>query len=191
MGRKIPFVEVKERNPFGESVNPEAVKDPEFTSNYIPGYSEKMRDRQLDIAAGPTPDTVEHRFHWARIRKLTDNSEEGRRVQHWKQKGYRKANYEEMKKLGYDLDKNDAISKGADGNAYWGEHVLMVTDAETAAAIWEQNQLAMENQANEYEAKVAQAVENFNMTDVAKKTRMTANPFEMEAEVQGPKKKKR
>jgi len=180
MTKKRVYIEVEERNPFGEDVDERVFTDPTFTSNYVPGYSEERYKNEVRKSENEPIVPLKHRFHWARCRSLRDTeAPEGRRVQHWKQEKYEVANYDDMVKEGYDLSENEAIHKGADGRAYWGEHVLMVAKADVAAAIFQRNEQAIGAQERVAANMMDEATEKFNRTPVAKRTNMKAGAFEM------------
>ena len=180
MAKKQVYIEVEDRNPFGEDIDERVFSDPTYTSNYIPGYSEARHANDVRKTKNEPITPLKHRFHWARCRSLhnTDASE-GRRVQHWKQEKYEVANYDAMIKQGYDLSENEAIHKGADGRAYWGEHVLMVASADVAAALYQRNEEAIGAQERVAANMMDDAVEKFNQTPTAQRTNMRAGAFEM------------
>jgi hypothetical protein len=187
MAKKAIYIEVEDRNPFGESVDERVFADPTYTSSYIPGYSEQVRQNELRKANNEPIKPLKHRFHWARCRALQDTERaEGRRVQHWKQKRYEVANYDDMIAQGYNLAENDAITPGPDRQAYWGEHVLMVASAEVAAAHVEKNRQAASDLEEKPQYMMDEAVERFNRTKTAKRTGMKAGAFE-EVEVRSKK----
>jgi hypothetical protein len=145
--RKVTYVEVEDRNPFGESVDEEVFNSPEFTSNYIPGWSDERHQNDVRKGQGEPIVPLKCRFQWARCKDVKDTEKaSGRRVQHWRQKRYTIPDYKEVQEMGYDLDENEAITRGPDGKAYWGEHVLMVAPAEVAAAHYQAKQQANEDQ---------------------------------------------
>lgn len=145
--RKVVYVEVKDRNPFGEEVDEEVFQDPEYTSNYIPGWSKQRHDNELRKAAGEDIIPLRERFQWARCKGIMNTErDEGRRVQHWRQKRYEIPDYDDVVAMGYDLNENSAIHRGEDGKAYWGEHILMMASAKVAAAHLRKKQQADEDQ---------------------------------------------
>jgi hypothetical protein len=145
--RKVVYVEVEDRNPFGESVDDQVFNDPQYTSNHIPGWSDERHQNDLRTARGEPIVPLKCRFHWARCKDVKDTEKaSGRRVQHWKQKRYEIPSYKEVQAMGYDLDENEAITEGSDGKAYWGEHVLMMASAEVAAAHYQKVQQANREQ---------------------------------------------
>ena len=189
MAKKAIYIEVEDRNPFSESIDERVFEDPTYTSSYIPGYSEQMRENEIRKTENRPIKPLKHRFHWARCKSLQDtNRDEGRRVQHWKQKRYEVANYDDMVAQGYDLSENDAITKGPDGRAYWGEHVLMVASPEVAAAHYEKARQANADQQEQPQYMMDTAVERFNRSRTAKRTGMKAGAFD---EVEIPAKKGR
>lgn len=177
---KVVYIEVEARNPFGESVDESVFKDPTRTSNFIPGWSDERHANEVRKAKNEPIKPLKHRFHWARCRALGDTERsEGRRVQHWKNQHYEVADYDDMIKEGYKLNENEAITRGSDGRAYWGECVLVVATAEVAAALYEKNEQAIQAQEQVPAHMMEDATERFNATPVAKKTRMKAGHFEM------------
>jgi len=172
------YIEVEDRSPFGESVDPRVFEDVEHTSNYIPGYSDKISANDRRKQNHEPIEPLTHRFHWARCKDVRNvDADDGRRVQHWKQKRYQVANYDDVIAQGYNLKENDAIWKDPDGRARWGEHVLMIASAEVAAAHYKKVQDEADELQKEPEYMMENAVERFNRSKAAKRTGMRAGAF--------------
>ena len=134
MARRI-YVQVEDRNPFGEEFDESIMEDPTRDSTYIEGYSDVRRQRELDVRAGKDPAPLKHRLQWARAKTFDGARNDGRRVMHWQtNKRYEIIDYDEAVKMGYRVDLNPAILRGEDGRAYLGERVLMIASAKVAAA---------------------------------------------------------
>lgn len=161
MGRK--FIEVHDRNPYGEDVDERAMQDAARDSTYIEGYSDIRLQRELDIRDGREPAPLKHRLQWARGKSFDGTKNDGRRIMHWSvNKHYKMLPYDEAIKLGYGVDKNPAITRGADGLAYLGERVLMYAGGPVAAANLkkvDQEQQALFNQPRQ---RMENATEAFN-----------------------------
>ncbi len=180
MTKKAIYIEVEDRNPFGPDIDERVFKDPTFTSDYIPGYSDKRHENDVRKSKSEPIKPLKHRFHWARCRSLKNtDASDGHRVQHWKQQHYHVADYDKMIEEGYDLRENDAITKGPDGQAYWGEHILMIATAEVASANYVKNEQAIKDQEETAANTMDAAVERFNKTPTAQKTGMKAGHFEI------------
>ena len=162
MARKR-FIQVEDRTPYGEDFDPAILEDAARDSTFIEGYSDVRTQRELDMRDGKRPDPLKHRLQWVRAKKLDNTSADGRRMNHWStRKGYRTLSYDDAIKLGYKLDNNLAISKGADGLAYLGDSVLMIADAATAAANLMKVQRENEDLLNKPRRDMEAAVERFN-----------------------------
>ena len=178
--KKVQYIEVENRNPFGEDVDERVFNDPTFTSNYIPGWSNIRHENELRKSRGEEIIPLKHRFHWALAKDLKNTDmDNGRRVQHWIQNKYEVAQYDDLDKMGYPVKENLAISRSPDGKAVWGEHVLVVAGAEVAAAHYQANEAAIEAQEEEPSFIMDRAVEKFNKSDVAQRGGMKATAFEM------------
>lgn len=161
MARK-QFIRVEDRTPYGEDFDEKILHDAAIDSTYIEGYSDVRTQRELDVRAGKKVDPLRHRLQWVRA-KSTDNTADGRRPQHWSsRKGYRPLSYDEAIKLGYRVDKNMAISKGADGNAYLADCMLMFCDAPVAAANLKRVQQDAVDLQERPQRAMEEAVERFN-----------------------------
>jgi len=161
MARRVSYVEVEDRNPFGEAMDESVFQDTGFTSNWVPGYSDVRRQREIDMAEGKEVQPLAHRFHWIRDRN-TDNSYEARKVSHWvNEKHYTIEDYDKLVEMGYPLADNPGITKDPDGRARWGEHVLGVAAPEVAAAHYQKNLEAMAEEEQRAHQATATAVEEF------------------------------
>lgn len=182
MAKHKVYIEVEDRSPFGDSVDPRVFQDAGETSNYIPGYSEKRVQNEVRTANHEPIVPLKHRFHWARA-KYVNNVEldDGRDIHQWKQKRYEVAQYDDVISQGYNLKENTAIWRDADGRARWGEHVLMIASDKVAAAhlkMLEQTNADLQ-QRSEY--IVENAVEDYNRGKTAQKTGpLKAGAFEQE-----------
>jgi len=158
----MAFITTQDRNPFGEDIDQDLLAGSGQDSAYIEGYSDKRVQRELAIRRGERADALPHRLHWARAKTFDGARLDGTRVQHWQaNKGYRPLPYDEALKLGYRLDKNAAILKGEDGNAYLQDRMLMVCDAAKAAANYRKVQDATSAQNEQAASRMQQAAEQY------------------------------
>ena len=177
MARKL-FIEVEESNPFGDDIDQAVLTRPDRSSTFVPGYSDKRHQNEVKMERGEKPDTLDHRFHWARRMNLS-GEDFGGGVQRQIDQGYEVANYDDLIKQGYNLKQNAAIKKAPDGSAILGDMVLTVIDARGAAAHWQKNRDAVEAQESRPEAMMDEAIGKFNRSDVAQRGKMKASAFEM------------
>lgn len=160
MGKKIVQVEVKERSPWGESVDDGVVNDPTRRSTFIGGYSDVRTAFESETRAGNDPRPLQHRFQWARAERPNGDAD-GRKVAQWKGKGYSKPTWEEVEKAGYDLAGSAAV-KGPDGTVHLGDTVLMWCPARTAAAHAKRLREETKAASDAYQTRVEDAVEDAN-----------------------------
>lgn len=157
------YITVQDRNPYGEDVDEALLNDPGKDSTFIEGYSDVRRNRDLAIRDGKKVPPLKHRLQWARALSFDGTKADGKRVMHWQsRKGYKPLAYDEAVKLGYRVDRNPAIRKGSDGNAYLGEQMLMCADARTAATNLLKVQRDQEAQLAAPQARMDEAVARFN-----------------------------
>ncbi len=158
MPRKI-VVEVEERNPFGdvdeETMN-RIMDDPAYSASFIKGYSDIRTQRDIAQRRGEKPPALPFRLQFARAKTL-NGQDDIRRVNHWKNRGYRVLSWEEAEKKGLDLMNSGAVQKGEDGNVYYGENVLMICDADRAAYNYQKQREATQEQSEMAEARVQAA----------------------------------
>lgn len=174
MGRK--YIEVHDRNPWGEEIDEALLNDPGKDSTYIKGYSDVRRERELDIARGKQPRSLKHRLQWVRAKAADGITPDDKRVHHWTVKrGYRPLKYDEAIKLGYAVDENPAITKGANDFAWKGGDILMIADAKTAATNLRRLQRNNDEAQNAPKERMERAVESFNAS--AKGAAATAFSF--------------
>jgi hypothetical protein len=141
---KKPVVEVRERSPFGESVDESIMQNPTRTRTFIPGYSDARIAQQRAIADGDDVTPLKHRLHWVRAERASGGAD-NRRIADMKAKGYRVPTWDELKTMGYDMD-SSAAHKGASGEAILGDTVLMITDAAIANTHYKRVREATANQ---------------------------------------------
>jgi len=175
MGRKL-YIEVEEKNPFGDDVDSQVLTRPDRSSTFVPGYSDKRHQNDIKVAAGEDIELLKHRFHWARRMNLS-GEDFGGGVQRQIDQGYESCQYDDLIEMGYDLSENQAIKKAPDGTAILGDMVLTMIDARGAAAHWKENQQAISEQEAKPEAMMDEAVGKFNTSDVAQRGKMKASPF--------------
>lgn len=156
MGKKIIQVEVRERNPWGESVDESVINDAGKTNTFIEGYS----DRKSRIEAGKDERPLAHRLQYVRAEN-PNGTADGRRVAHWKRKGYTVPKWDEVVKAGYNVDLS-AAQKGPDGSVRLGDTVLMWTTADKAAAHYKKQREDTKELSRMFENKVQTAVEEAN-----------------------------
>jgi hypothetical protein len=162
---KKSYVEVKERTPFGEDVDPEIMTQGHRGVTYIEGYSDVRQQRELAMRDGKKMPPLKHRLQWARAKSSDNASAKHARVQHWEMdQGYTPLAYDEAVELGYRVDRNRAITKGPDGLAYLGDQVLMMAGQTVAAANYVKVQRAQDEQNTRAETQLQDAVERFNVS---------------------------
>lgn len=144
---KKPVIEVKERNPFGESIDDSVMQNPSRTRTYVPGYSDKAVERERAIAEGEAPKALPARLHWVRAERST-GTPDNRRVADMKAKGYKVLLWDEAEKLGYKVSES-AAHKGPGGEVVLGDTVLMMAPAPVAAAHYAANRQRIDNQFRE------------------------------------------
>ena len=176
MSRKF-YVEVIERNPFGEEVDDSVISRPDRSSTFVPGYSDKRHAKEVAALEGRETPPLEHRFHWAR-RMNVSGEDFGQGVQRQHDMGYEIAKYDDVIKRGYDLTKNKAIRKAADGSAVLGDVVLTWIDAKGAAAHWKANREANDALERRPQEMMDDAIHKFNTSNVARRGGMKASHFE-------------
>jgi len=163
------YITVEDRNPYGDEIDESLLNDPGKDSTYIEGYSDVRRDRERAIAEGNRVAPLKHRLQWARARSFDGTKNDGRRIMHWQsRKGYSALPYDEAIKLGYRVDNNPAIQKGADGMCYLGEQMLMVADAKTAATNLKRAQRDLEAQMDAPQQRMEAATNRFNARGAGK-----------------------
>ena len=160
MGKKTVVVEVRERSPWGESVDDSVGSDPGRTSTFVGGYSDKRTEFERETAAGNNPRPLQHRLHWARAERPNGEAD-GRRIAYWKAKGYRKPTWEEAAAAGYDLASSAAI-RAPDGSIRLGDTVLMWAPAATAAAHRKRIREDTKAASDAYQKRVEDAAEDAN-----------------------------
>jgi hypothetical protein len=160
MGKKITNVEVRERSPWGESLDESFVNDPGRTSTFIGGYSDKRAEFERESRAGGNPKPLAHRLHWARTERPNGEAE-GRRVAEFKRKGYTKPTWDEVMAAGYDLTTCGAI-KGPDNSIKLGDTVLMWCPAPIAAANVRRVREETKAASDAYQKRVEEATEKAN-----------------------------
>lgn len=180
MGKKIIQVEVRERSPWGESVEDDKVANEARQSTFIPGYSDARAQFEREVALGNDPKPLRHRFQFAR-KERPDGTEDGRRIAQWKSKGYTKVKWDEAVAAGYDLD-NSACQRGPDDSVLLGDTVLMWTPAPNAARRAKQIKEDTKAASDAYQKRVEDAVEDANkkMGRKAGARGATAAIFELE-----------
>jgi hypothetical protein len=175
--RKI-YMEVHERNPFGEDFNEELLKTPEKSSNFIRGYSDVRHDNELRALRGEPIVPLKHRFQFVKAKNHVSGADSGTGVQQALDKHYKIADYDECVELGYAVDENENFVRTVDGRVQWGDCILTIAEAEVAATHWKAQRDAVEEQSDEVTAKMDAAVERFNRSDVASKGKMRASHFQ-------------
>lgn len=160
MGKKTVVVEVRERSPWGESVDDATISNPGRTSTFIGGYSDARANFERETQAGNAPKPLRHRFHWARAERANGDAD-GRRVAQWRQKGYTKPTWDEVIAAGYDLV-GSAAQKGPDNSVRLGDTVLMWTKAEVAASHAKRIKQETRAASDAYQKRVEDAVEVAN-----------------------------
>ena len=158
------FVEVHDRNPYGEDFDESLMEDAGIDSTFIEGYSDIRKERELAVRNGTIPPApLRHRLQWARAKSFDGQTNDGRRMHHWQtKKHYKTLRYDEAIEMGYNLSQNPAIKKGEDGLAYLGYQVLMYADGPTAAANLKKVMRDTEEQKERPKQKMQEAVERFN-----------------------------
>ena len=158
-----PRIEVVDRNPYGDDVDPQAMEDAARDSTFIEGYSDVRSQRELDVRDGKQPAPLKHRLQWARAKSFDGTRSDGRRMMHWQvDKHYETLKYDDAIKMGYLVDKNPAITKGPDGLAYLGERVLMYATGPVAAANKRKVDGELAEQTQRAANRMEDAVERFN-----------------------------
>ena len=188
MTRRL-YVEIEEQNPFGEDIDETVLSRPDRSSTFIPGYSDKRMENEMAALRGEAITPLRHRFQLAR-RATVSGEDFGQGVQRQLDIGYDIPTYDQLVEEGYDLTKNRAIRKAADGSATIGDTVITWIDAKGAAALWKKNREANEIQENRPNAMMDKAVSDFNSSDVAKRGGMKAStlPFEFAEDSRSKKK---
>lgn len=180
--KRVTVVEVRERNPWGESIDENVVQDPSRTNLYIEGYSDVKTARELAESRGEDVKPLRHRLHWARAQSPSGNPD-GKKVAEWRAKGYSVLQWDDAIKHGYKVDLSAAI-KGADGSVRLGDLVLMVAPAPVAAAHHQRVRKATRELSETYQKTVETAVDNANVQMGYKKGSKGASGqvFELEGE---------
>ena len=160
MGKKVTNVEVRERSPWGESVDEAFTQDPGRTSTFIGGYSDKRAEFEREARAGNDPMPLQHRFHWVRVERANGDAD-GRKVAQWKAKGYTKADWKVVAEAGYDLD-TAAAQKMPDGSVRLGDLMLMWCPAPVAAAHSKRIKEDTKAASDAYQKRVEEATEDAN-----------------------------
>ena len=161
MARK--YIEVHDRNPYGDEIDEELLNDPGRDATFIAGYSDVRRQRELDARDGIKPKPLKHRLQWARGKAADGTTFDGKRMMHWQvKKGYKPLKYDDAIKLGYEVNENPAIVKGPDGLAWLGERVLLYADARTAATNLRKVQDANDAAQRAPKERMEAATERFN-----------------------------
>ena len=161
---KRTYIQVEDRNPFGDEFDESILEDPTKDSTYIEGYSDVRRQRELAVRNGERPAPLKHRLQWARGKTFDGSRNDGRRIMHWQtNKRYEMLRYDDAVKMGYRVDLNPAIVRGDDGNAYLGERVLMYAGAKVAAANLEKVRKDTAELAERPKRDMEAAVERFNV----------------------------
>lgn len=187
MGKRITNVEVRERSPWGESVDEAFTKDPGRTSTFIGGYSDKRAQFEREARAGDDPTPLQHRFHWVRAERA-DGSADGRRIAQKKAEGYSKPSWKEVVAAGYKLDDSAAI-EAPDGSARLGDLVLMWCPAPVAAARAKRIKEDTRAASDAYQKRVEEAAEDANRQMGRKPGSRGATGAVFEIESQEPSKK--
>ena len=143
MPRKV-IVEVVERNPFGEEIDPAYLEDQSTDITEMPGYSNLRRQRDAAVQKGGKVPALPGRLHWARAQTIGGQAD-NRKVAEWKTKGYRVIQWEEAKALGLDVEAS-AAQRGTDGTIRLNEYVAMWAPPEVAAARYKAQRKATTSQ---------------------------------------------
>ena len=189
MSKRTVTIEVKERNPYGESISEAVVNDPGRTSTYVGGYSDLRAQNEVEAHKGNAIRPLSRRLQWARAERPNGDAD-GRRVAHWKKKGYSVPTWDEAIAAGLDISASAAI-KGPDGTVRLGDTVLMWAPAPVAAAHYKAQREATREASDAYQHKVEDATEQANkaMGYRVGSRGATAPVFEIEHEAE-PKKAK-
>lgn len=153
--KKLVKIEIKERNPFGETLDETHVNNPGRTRTFIPGYSdEKVRREQAENSR-----PLAHRLHSVRVER--NGVADGSSVARWKAKGYTMPTWEELKAAGYDME-NSAYQRTVDGYAKLGDVQVMWAPAKVAAAHYKRQREETKALNNIFEQKFEEAVDSAN-----------------------------
>lgn len=164
------YIEVEDRNPFGEEFDEQILQGNGTDSTFIEGYSDVRRDRELAVRKGEKVPPLKHRFQWARAKSADFQRADGKRVMHWQvNKHYQPIRYEDALKMGYNLKSNPAITQGEDGLAYHGDQVLMYCDARVAASNLKKVQQDTAFALEAPKRRMEKAVAEFNAKNVGAK----------------------
>ena len=161
MPKRTVVIETRERNPWGESVDESLVNDPSKTTTFIAGYSDVRANREREELEGGDPRPLKHRLQWVRCERPNGEAD-GRRVAHWKRKGYTIPTWQELQASGYAVELS-AAQKGADESARLGDLKLMWADARTAATHYQAQREATAEASQNYVNAMEQAVEKANI----------------------------
>lgn len=167
MARKITMVEVQDRHPYGEEVADDlAAMDPGTTSFELPGYSEKVRNRELavrDFTMGKIsemPPPLEFRIQLAR-REGFDGKPDRRRVGHWEREGYKIATIQELRDKGITLE-GSSYREEVDGTVTTADYVVMIAPARVAAKRFARVRDAGQQQLDTASQMLQGAAESYN-----------------------------
>ena len=175
-----PIITVREVSPFGD-ITPEDVSKLAGVGQdryFLPGYSDKRRDRELAIRKGETAPGLKHRFHLVPVAHI-DGRPIAKGVADKRQEGYRPVKADECKALGVDIT-NTSFHVATDGTVMNGDSLLMVTDARHAAANYVA--LARRNEAlqDAPRARMEQATDAYNSKHGLDSKTGTSAIFEVE-----------
>ena len=160
MAKRTVVIEVKERNPWGETLNDAVVNDPGRTSTYVEGYSNTRSTNEMEAAKGRNTTPLKRRLQWVRVERPNGDAD-GRRVAHWRKKGYTVPKWDEAIAEGYGIDVG-AGQKGTDGSIRLGDTMLMWATADVAAAHYQAIRQATREASDAYQVSMEAATEQAN-----------------------------
>lgn len=150
---KGPFVRVRPSTPFGDAPQ-ELLDKPDASVFDLGEYTARKRDLELARARGTQvgdmhpEDVLPYRFHYVRV--ANQSSGMGSRVGEFSTlMGYRPVKWEDADQYGIQVDETLGHQKGPDGTVRVGDTMLMVCDAEQAAANYIKQERETQRQAND------------------------------------------
>lgn len=157
---KKPFIEAREVSPFGDvDPNMTPLTDPTRDIYDLPGYSDKRRERELQIARGERPDPLQCRIQLVPTARVSGKPDR-RKEQEYRNLGYSPMTEEKAKELGIDLE--NSAYEVQDGLVTLNENIAMWAPREVAARNLAKLNNLNERQREAARAKVEDAVDKFN-----------------------------
>ena len=151
MQRK-PLVTARERS----IVEP----NPEQDAFYMPGYSDKRRERELAIRDGHKPRGINGRLH-AVVTQDLQGKPVKLKEREFRMKGYVPLTIEQAQRLGYDI-KNSGYEVRPDGTVGMNEYTLFYASPDVAEREIQRVESKNEAMQEAAQAKMEDAAANFN-----------------------------